>query len=476
MTQDIFRILVVDLDGTLMRSDALFESFWSAMSSDWRAPLGAARALPKGKAGIKRYLAERARIDVATLPYNPAVLDCVRAHRAQGGRTALVTATDQSLADRIAAHLDLFDEVHGSDGQTNLKGANKAAFLNDRFGAGQYDYIGDSPADLAIWPHAGRAITVNAPAALRAAVDKVNSGAEHLISEPTTARVYLKALRPHQWMKNILIFLPMLAAHAITASNIAASAFGFVSFCLIASSAYVVNDLLDLDADRQHPRKRTRPFASGRIPIAHATWMAAGLLSGGFGIAAALGGTVLLVMIGYYALTTAYSLWLKRRMVVDICVLTGLYTIRIIAGGAATGLPLSVWLLAFSIFLFFALAAVKRQAELVDMAQRRELTAKGRGYHTDDLPIISMMALAAGYVAVLVSALYVNAPTTVAAYGLPEALWGICCVLLYWISRTVMLAHRGLMHDDPVVYAAKDRISQISFLIILGFVIAALVF
>ncbi|TDX21588.1 UbiA family prenyltransferase [Rhodovulum visakhapatnamense] len=476
MSENQCPVLAVDLDGTLMRSDALFESFWSALSANWRTLPGAVLALRQGRARMKRYLADRAQIDVTSLPYSEAVLDRLRTHRAQGGRVVLVTATDQDLAERIGAHLGLFDEIHGSDGQTNLKGHRKAAFLNGRYGAGQYDYMGDSAADLEVWPHARRAITVNAPPALRAAAEKVNPQIEHMTAEPPRLQDHLKALRPHQWLKNTLVFLPVLAAHALAGPELAASTLGFVSFCLIASSVYVINDLLDLAADRQHPRKRRRPFASGRIPIAHGTWMAGGLLLGGFGIAAALGGTFLLVMLGYYGLTTAYSMWLKRRAVVDICVLAGLYTVRIIAGGAAAGLPLSVWILAFSIFLFFALAAVKRQAELVDMAQRGKLTASGRGYTTEDLPVITMMALASGYVSVLVSALYVNAPATVAAYGQPEALWGICCVLLYWISRTVLLAHRGQMHDDPVVYAAKDRISRICLLLILGFIAAALVF
>lgn len=298
---------------------------------------------------------------------------------------------------------------------------------------------------------------------------------EHLSTHQATARAYLKAIRPHQWMKNALVFLPMLAAHKLDGSSFLLSLLAFVSFSMVASSVYVLNDLLDLGADRAHPRKRLRPFAAGSIPIASGTWMAGGLLVAGVLIAALLGPAFFLVMLGYYVLTTGYSLYLKRKMVIDICVLAGLYTVRIVAGGAATGIPLSVWLLAFSIFFFLSLAAVKRQAELVDKLSQGKLTATGRGYHVDDLPIIAMISISAGYVAVLVMALYVNSPAVLELYAHPQALWGVCAILLYWITRTVMLAHRGWMHDDPVVYAVKDGISRISFAMILLFVLAGAV-
>jgi 4-hydroxybenzoate polyprenyltransferase/phosphoserine phosphatase len=474
MSRPVVSPLAVDLDGTLLRSDMLLESFWSACGRNWRSPFAAARALLRGKAELKRYLAGQADVDVATLPYDETVIDYIRRFREAGGHTALVTASDQSIATAIAAHIGLFDEVHGSDGRINLKGESKAAFLNERYGPGGYAYLGDSAADLEVWKHAGRAITLNATPKMRSKVEEIAAEAEHLTSAPASGSDYLRAIRPHQWMKNILVFLPMLAAHDFSAHALGASLLAFLAFSMIASSVYVLNDLLDLAADRAHPRKRERPFAAGDIPIAHGIWMGGGLLLGGLLISLALGKWFFLVVVGYYFLTTAYSLSLKRRMVIDICVLAGLYTMRILAGSAATGLVLSVWMLAFAIFFFFALAAVKRQAELVDNAKRRKLAVSGRGYTVNDLPVISMMAISAGYVSVLVMALYVNAPTTQGLYSLPQALWGICFVLLYWLSRTVMLAHRGEMHDDPVVFAVKDRISRLCFLLILGLAVAAM--
>lgn len=466
--------LVVDLDGTLLRSDMLFESFWSAFGRDWRSPLQAVVAFSGGRASLKRYLASISSVDVTTLPYDPQVLAFARAWRDAGGRTALVTASDREFAEAVAAHLGLFDEVHGSDGKINLKGERKGQFLEERFGLMGFAYMGDAMADLPVWKRAARAITVNASAALRRDAERVCGNVEHLVSEARSVKPYVDALRPHQWLKNGLVFLPMLAAHELDLRTFSLSLLAFICFSVIASGVYVLNDLLDLAADRAHPRKKMRPFAAGRIPIADGTWMAAGLLSIGGLIAFIVSPVFGLVMAGYFLMTTAYSLHLKRRIVIDICVLAGLYTVRIVAGGIATGIPLSVWLLAFSIFFFLSLAAVKRQAELIDSAERGDLKPSGRGYHVDDLPIISMIAIGAGYVAVLVMTLYFNSPAVVELYARPEALWGVCAVLLYWITRTVMVAHRGHMHDDPVIYAVKDRISQVCLLIIIGFVVAGL--
>lgn len=465
--------LVVDLDGTLLNSDMLYETFWSSFAHDWRTPFRAAMALPKGKAVLKRLLAEHASIDVTTLPYNDTVVERVKAWRAAGGRTALVTATDQALADKIAAHLGLFDDVIGSDGRTNLKGSTKAEMLAARYGGDQggFTYVGDHAADLAVWEQADGAITVNLAPALR---DKVRCKGEieHLATGRSGPKPYFKAIRPHQWLKNILIFLPMLAAHELNLPALLLSLISFVSFSLIASSVYVLNDLLDLKGDRAHPRKRLRPFAAGTIPIARGTVMGISLLFAGLIPAILLGGLFLKVVVVYYILTTAYSLYLKRQLVIDIFALAGLYTIRILAGAAGTGVPISVWLLAFSIFFFFALAAVKRQAELVDGLQSGKLKAHGRGYHVNDVPIVAMMALASGYVSVLVLALYLKSPENAVLYSAPGYLWAACLVLMFWITRMVMTTHRGQMNDDPVLYAAKDRVSLICFALILGLGVA----
>ncbi|SPJ25497.1 UbiA family prenyltransferase [Palleronia abyssalis] len=284
---------------------------------------------------------------------------------------------------------------------------------------------------------------------------------------------HVRALRPHQWGKNLLVFLPVLGGHRFEADILWQATLALAAFCLVASGVYVVNDILDISADRAHPRKRTRPFAAGLIPVARGIWMAGGLFLAG-GLLALLQGPGFFGMIlAYMLLTTAYSIRLKKYAVIDIVVLAGLYTIRIVAGGVATDIPPSTWLLAFSLFFFLALAAVKRQAELVDITGRGVKNTAGRGYSDHDLPVISMISIAAGYVSVLVLALYIESAAVSGLYGRPELLWGGCAVLLYWITRTVLITHRGLMHDDPIVFAARDGASRICGLLIAACVLAA---
>ncbi|UAB91777.1 UbiA family prenyltransferase (plasmid) [Ruegeria sp. SCSIO 43209] len=461
------RILAVDLDGTLLRSDMLFESFWSATSRDWHAPLGAAFALAGGRAALKRSLAGRMDIDVTTLPYDPQVIDYINAWRSEGGTVFLVTASDETIAQEIAQHLDIFDGVYGSNGVRNLKSSEKAAFLTDQFGRGGYAYMGDAEADLPVWESANRAVTVNLPAPLRQRVDGLGLEVEHLSTAQPGLRDYLKAIRVHQWLKNLLVFLPMLAAHQLDAETFLQSLLAFVVFSIVASSIYVLNDLLDLRSDRAHPTKCKRPFAAGTIPIAHATYLIAALMGLGLILSLFLGRAFIGIMLLYVVVTTLYSLWLKRKAIMDIGTLAALYTTRIIAGAVATGITLSMWLLAFSIFFFLSLAIVKRQAELMDSAARGKLKAAGRGYVVDDLPVLVMMAVASGYVAVLVMALYIQSPSVSELYTNPKFLGAICGILLYWISRVILLAHRGQMHEDPVVFAARDRQSRICAILII---------
>ncbi|SDF18712.1 UbiA family prenyltransferase [Limimaricola pyoseonensis] len=467
-------VLVVDLDGTLIRSDMLYESFWAALSRRWTCLFSALAALREGRAPLKRRLGALGPVDPALLPYNDTVLDYIRRWRAGGGRAVLVSAADQRLVERIAGHLALFDEAHGSDGAQNLKGGRKAAFLTQRYGEGGFAYVGDAAADLSVWRVAGHAVTVDAGPGLSRRVEAgTGTGSvEHLSTRSGRAAPLLRAMRPHQWLKNLLVFLPMLAAQQFDAATFGQSLLAFVAFSVIASSVYLLNDLLDLAADRAHPRKRHRPFASGALPLAWGTVLAPGLALTGFALAFALGPAFAAVMVLYYGFTTAYSFHLKRRLVVDICTLAGLYTLRIIAGAVATGIPLSVWLLAFSMFFFFALAAMKRQAELVSAARAGGRAAHGRDYRVDDLPLIANMAVSSGYISVLVMALYLNTGAVQDLYASTTPLWGICLVLLFWISRMVMITHRGWMDDDPVVFAARDRVSLICAALIFGCALA----
>ena len=460
------RVLAVDLDGTLLQSDLLFETLWAGLARDGVRALGWFFG-PDGRAGLKRRLAATADLDVTQLPYAETVIDYIRRWRAAGGRAVLITASDSELAQAVAEHLGLFDAVHGSDGQTNLKGATKAAFLARQYGQEGYVYMGDAQADLPVWAGAAGIVTVNAGAGLRRAAERLGPPAEHLRGRPGGIRPWLRALRPHQWAKNILVFVPMVASHAFELSVLLQSLGAFIAFSLMASSVYVTNDLLDLAADRAHPRKRFRPLASGAIPIASGSVLGIVLLLVSLAIAALLGWLFFGALVLYYATTTAYSLYFKRRSVIDIWLLANLYTLRILAGAAATTIVPSAWLMAFAIFLFFSLAAVKRLAELVDL-EARASTLSRRGYDSADAMLVAMMAISSGYVSILVLALYVRTPSIEQLYSFAPALLGICLVLLYWISRMVMVTHRGQMHDDPLVFALRDRVSQICILAMFG--------
>lgn len=461
-------VLVVDLDGTLLRSDMLFECFWASAARNWRTPIIAAKALSQGIPELKRALTQTACPDVATLPYNAEVIAHIEAWRAEGGKTALVTASDQILADRIAAHLGLFDEVFGTEPGNNLKADRKADFLDDHYGPGTYVYVGDSPADLKVWARAKAAVTVGATKGFRAKVAEVNADVTH-ISPPEHALIpILKAMRLHQWLKNILVFVPMLAGHALGLASFLQCLLAFFAFGLVASSGYVLNDLLDLGPDRAHARKCHRPMASGRLPVPHGTMLFPVLLVLGLATAATLSVKFLGVIFFYFLMTMSYSLWLKRKVIVDISVLAGLYTLRIVAGGVATGIPLSLWLLAFSMFFFFSLAAVKRQAELVHLKSTGRKKAAGRGYGLEDLPIITQIAISSGLLSVLVLALYINTPEIRENYLSPTYLWGGCVLLMFWVTRMVFVTSRGKMNDDPMVFAVTDRTSQATFLAMLA--------
>jgi 4-hydroxybenzoate polyprenyltransferase/phosphoserine phosphatase len=464
---DAARPLVVDLDGTLVRSDTLHEALLAQIGD---APLSVATLLPAlrdGKAAFKRRLADLRIADADSLPLNEAVRAYAEAARAAGRRVVLVTAADRRQAEAVAARLGLFHEVHATGsaevGEVNLGGAAKAAFLEARFGRGGFDYIGDSAVDLPVWASAGRAVTVGAGSSLRRAIDALGIEQEEIDPPPSgLSRLapYLRALRPHQWAKNFLVFLPVLAAHEF--GRLPAALAAFAAFSLVASSVYLLNDMLDLRADRAHPRKRLRPFAAGAIPLSHGAALAPALALVAAAVAAAFASPLFLgVLVIYYATTFAYSLVLKRKLIVDVLVLAGLYTIRILGGAAATEVALSPWMLAFSMFLFLALASVKRQSELVDLARDGREAGAGRAYRTDDLPVIRGVALSAGHAAVMVFALYINSPKVSGLYSRPELLWLVCPLLLYWLIRMVMATHRGRMTDDPIVYAAGDRISQL---------------
>ncbi|MBK8384464.1 MAG: UbiA family prenyltransferase [Candidatus Accumulibacter sp.] len=454
--------LCVDLDGTLLRTDLTAESLLALGKHNPLGLFGLMPSLRRGKAAFKLALADQISCDPSRLPYNCDVLAMLQVARAEGRRTVLVSASPRSWVDAVARHLDLFDDVLATDDVfTNLSGLAKAERLVRRYGEQGFDYAGNARSDLHVWRCARKAIVVTpdhgvlACAKSQADVDTVFD------DRPPRLWTWLKAMRLYQWAKNLLVFVPLLGAHAwANTAAVTQVCLAFLIFGLAASSVYLLNDLLDLDEDRRHPRKRLRPFASGMLPVAHgvvatllllaSAVLLAGLLSPGFRAALAT----------YYAVTLAYSFHLKKLVLIDILVLAGLYTVSLIAGGAAVNLGLSFWLLAFSVFLFMSLALVKRYTELLVQRDAGALTACGRGYNVDDFPLLQTMGVVSGYMSVLVLALYINSDTGRVLYSHIEFIWFLCLLLLFWISRVWLLAHRGQMHDDPLVFALKDRSSR----------------
>jgi 4-hydroxybenzoate polyprenyltransferase len=452
--------LVVDLDGTLIRSDVLVESGFaftrSAPHRFYEPLLWLAR---EGKPGLKSRLAAATDLDVTILPYDTAVIEWLKGERAAGRTLVLATASHERYANAIADHLGLFDRVFATHGDINLSAHRKRDRLVEEFGEKGFDYAGNSHDDIAVWASAERAYVVNpSPGVERAARKQGN--VERVIDErPAWPKTLAKSMRVHQWLKNLLIFVPLLAAHQLSDTALVISAvLAFFAFGLCASSVYLLNDLLDLEDDRHHQTKRRRPLASGALPLA---WGAAL-----FPVLLVLGGVIAwtclprafsVVLLAYYAITLAYSMYLKRRVMVDVVVLASLYTTRIVAGSAAIDARLTFWLLAFSMFIFLSLALVKRYAELHALKEQGLVKTRGRGYVADDLSLISSLGAASGYLSVLVLALYIQDKETTNLYRHPQFIWLACPLLLYWVSRAWLIAHRGSMHDDPIVFAAKDR-------------------
>ncbi|NMW17480.1 MAG: UbiA family prenyltransferase [Chlorobiaceae bacterium] len=460
--------LVVDLDGTLIRTDLLYQSLFSFIKERPLQLLAPFFWLAKGKSHLKTELANRVSIDVSVLPYEPAVIALIEGEKAKQRPVILATASHKIYADQIAEHLNLFDRVIATDGSHNISSHAKRDVLVEEFGHGGFDYAGNSHADVPVWESAGKAYLVNPERGVEKRAMKKGNVERVIKSSSNQFALWLKALRPHQWMKNLLIFVPLLAAHDLfNSSALLLGLLGFVFFSLCASSVYLLNDLLDLEDDRHHPKKRNRMLASGTLSIKTGTIAIPLLLLVPFAGSMWLMPWRFSLVLGiYYVATLAYSLVLKKVTAADIIVLSLLYTIRILAGVYACSLTPTFWMLAFSMFIFLSLALVKRYSELRDArVHGNNEKAKGRGYYPDDLEMISSLGAASGYLSVMVLALYIQDNATVAMYRQPQIIWAACPVLLFWITRLWLLTNRGEMHADPVIYAVTDKISILSGLI-----------
>ena len=480
--------LVVDVDGSLVAGDLAVEGIARLLSAAplrlFSLPFWLAAVAVKGRAGLKHRIAEAVALPPATLVLNPAVLSEITAARAAGREVWLASASDARVVAPLAEAVEAAGWV-ASDGRTNLAGEAKAAALVERFGEGGFDYIGNERRDLAVRKRARQSIGVDLPAGLARKLRALDGEARFLPGLGGGPLDRLRALRPHQWLKNVLVFVPLVAVHETAPGPWLVAAGVFAALSAVASAAYLLNDLLDLPHDRRHPAKRHRPMAAGKVPLVPMIGTGAALAAGGLAMAFALSPAAGLWVLAYLAATCAYSLSLKRRIFIDVVTLAMLHAARVLAGAAAVSVAPSPWLLAFFLFLFLALAAVKRQSELRALRETGRSRSGGRPYLADDLPVMAALGAASGFASVVILTLYIQSPGVEERYAHPEFLWLICPLLLYWLGRMALLAGRAGKgecpgsepapgNDDPLDFALRDRTSWLIGLGILASFTSAL--
>ncbi len=453
------RPLCVDLDGTLVKSDTLVDSLLVLARTHPSSLFALPGRLLRGKAAFKAFVTSHVSLDVAHLPYNRTLLQYLHEERARGRALYLVTGADVRLAQRVATHLGVFTGVLGSDGEINLTGNRKLDRVRSQFGD-EYDYIGNDTPDLPMLAHAAEIMVANPSLRLRFRMYLRCMRPSRTFDEGAgSIWTALRAMRVHQWAKNLLIFLPLLLAHTAVARRLPNALLAFFCFSLTASSAYIINDLFDIEVDRRHPKKLQRPFAAGDLPAVAGFCMVAGFL-----LLAFLGARLLPMafsgwLLLYLGSTLAYSWVLKRIALVDVLVLSGLYTLRLFAGSAATETHISHWLAGFSVFLFFSLAIVKRFAELQNLRSSGSPPHNGRGYLVADTDQLRSFGTASAFAAVMVFALYISSSDIVVLYRRPQFLWLIVPLMILWLCRIWLLASRGELDEDPLVFALTDRMS-----------------
>lgn len=463
--------LVVDLDGTLLRTDTAWEALVAVLRHrPWRLWWLAA-SFVRGRAYGKARLVAEAELAVELLPYREELLRWLREERQRGRRLILATAAPAAVAEAIARRLDLFDAVLASTDTHNLRGAEKLRAVQDFLRGGPFEYVGNSRVDLSLWAAAQAAHVVGTPWFCRRVRRRFPGGRD--FPARWSWKAFLRLLRPHQWVKNLLVVVPLVLAHRLTAWELwQAAAAACVALSGVASGLYVLNDLLDAEADRRHPRKRMRPLASGELPLWVGMLLAPALVGAAFAMAWALLPARFLGALALYGLASAlYSFWLKVVPLVDVIVLAGLYTVRILAGSWATQVAVSGWLLTFSIFLFLSLGFLKRYVELRLFPE--VVDGLRRGYTSEDEPMVRTFGTTSGLLAVLVFVLYLNSPAVQSLYRQPQWLWLTVPLWVYWVAHLWLSAHRGRMETDPVVFVLRDGVSYavavgIALLLLLG--------
>lgn len=467
--------LCVDLDGTLAKSDTLVDSLLVLARTQPLLLLHLPGEVIRGKAAFKAFVAQNTALDVAHLPYNRKLLQFLQIEHAQGREIYLATGADAGLAQRVADHLGIFQEVLASDGTRNLTGNRKLDSLRNRFGNSDFVYVGNDTPDLPVMAGAAESMVANPSRKLRTRMRARGITPTRAFEERSDPwRSLVKALRPHQWAKNLLILLPPLLAHSHSLRLLMAALLAFFCFCCTASATYVVNDLLDIENDRQNSKKRMRPFASGDLAPSRGLIASVLLLTAGFTAAQFLPAAFSFCLLLYLCSSFLYSFYLKRIALVDVLVLSGLYTLRLLAGGAATGTPISHWLAGFAIFLFLSLAIVKRFAELENLHLTGTQLKNGRGYLMSDIEQMRAFGTASAFAAVVVFANYISSRDVTVLYRHPQRLWLIVPFMILWLCRVWLLASRAELDEDPVAFALTDAASLVMGVIVALIVLASI--
>jgi len=455
----------VDMDGTLVNTDIAQELILQCFKklSLFSELIQLAFS---GRSKIKRFLALNTEFSEERLPYNQKVIDYLKAQKEAGRSIVLATASDALIAEKVANYLGFFDDVLASEPGNNLKGANKLKAIQAHSGDNGFEYIGDSKADYPIWKAADLSGFVNVTSDPASIVADKKRHSLKVNDRNDSFAAFIKAIRPHQWAKNLLVFLPLFFSHLyLNVDALFSAALTFIVFSLCASGIYLVNDLLDIEADREHVTKRKRPFAAAKLrPV---TGVLASLLLVFVALVACfflLNVKTFLVLVIYMIITNLYSFYLKDYSTIDVITLTSLYTIRIVAGAVAVGVVLSPWLFNFSLFFFLSLAYMKRYIEVARYAKEGKLS--GRNYSADETNIIMMMGIVNGGIAIFTLTMYLNGEYVLSTYLSPHLLWLICPLLLFWIYRAWMWAKRDKIDDDPVVFAIKDKVSIVTAILV----------
>ncbi|WP_341317440.1 UbiA family prenyltransferase [Paraburkholderia sp. IMGN_8] len=465
--------LVVDLDGTLTLTDTLTESVIQLVKRNPSNIIRLPMWLLQGRSAIKHKIAARSNFSAEYLPYREALIDFLTVEKIRGRRIILATAAHGSIASSVSAHLGLFDEVLATKGDINLKGSAKLEKVRECVG-GPFVYVGDSYADLPVWLGSQAAILAGVSPRLAALVREHVPIEREFTNRKIGLHVWLKALRVHQWLKNLLLFVPLLTAFSFfDTDKLVTLAMAFISMSLGASATYIANDIWDLESDRRHPRKQYRPFASGTLTISSGLLSIVALLIASVALAFSVSVEFAAMLVLYLVLTTVYSWFLKSRVMIDVITLSLLYTLRILAGSVAVQINTSRWLLAFSVLTFLNLALVKRCSELVSLRASGDTATVGRDYHVADLEVLWPLGIGASLAAVVVFGLFINAPDTAVRYALPDLLWLVALGLISLFARLWIKTVRGAMDDDPVVYLIEDHGSLLTILIMVAIMMTA---